>query len=243
MRVIRSARCVSSSTMTPSLVRTCLAVALALGSLAPTPAHAEEPRAELRTPPAPTKEAQDRLAAMLAKALDPSLHAPLAVVVDDVLQRLRTREREVAEGKGEQPAIRDVIRAALRDADFANLTKKKRAVMEAAIDLVVLQAHATLHARVQEGIGHQLAMRAVRRCAGEVACLDAIAPTAAMRRHHIASVRKSFDGKLKELEAEERLGNFEIQRLMSTYNQMETLSSSVQKKADDTASGQQQKIG
>jgi hypothetical protein len=40
-----------------------------------------------------------------------------------------------------------------------------------------------------------------------------------------------------------RLGNFEIQRLMSQYNQAETLSSNVQKKLDDTRSGQQQKIG
>jgi len=41
----------------------------------------------------------------------------------------------------------------------------------------------------------------------------------------------------KGLEARDRLGNFEIQNLMSRYNQAETLASSVQKKADDTASG------
>ena len=40
----------------------------------------------------------------------------------------------------------------------------------------------------------------------------------------------------KGLEAQDRLGNFEIQRLMSSFNQAETLASSVQKKADDTAS-------
>jgi hypothetical protein len=40
----------------------------------------------------------------------------------------------------------------------------------------------------------------------------------------------------KGLEAQDRLGNFEIQNLMSRYNQAETLASSVQKKADDTAS-------
>ena len=33
----------------------------------------------------------------------------------------------------------------------------------------------------------------------------------------------------------DKLGNFEIQRLMSSYNQAETLASSVQKKANDTA--------
>jgi bacteriocin-like protein len=40
----------------------------------------------------------------------------------------------------------------------------------------------------------------------------------------------------KGLEAQDRLGNFEIQRLMSSFNQAETLAASVQKKADDTAS-------
>jgi hypothetical protein len=35
----------------------------------------------------------------------------------------------------------------------------------------------------------------------------------------------------KGLEAQDRLGNFEIQNLMSRYNQAETLASSVQKKA------------
>jgi hypothetical protein len=59
----------------------------------------------------------------------------------------------------------------------------------------------------------------------------------------VDGIRKDLDGAMKDLEAEDRLGNFEIQRLMSTFNQMETLSSNVQKKADDTASGQQQKIG
>ena len=37
--------------------------------------------------------------------------------------------------------------------------------------------------------------------------------------------------------------DFEIQDLMSPYNQAETLSSNVQKKLDETATGQQQKIG
>jgi hypothetical protein len=41
----------------------------------------------------------------------------------------------------------------------------------------------------------------------------------------------------KSLESQDRMGNFEIQRLMSSYNQAETLASSVRKKHDDTASG------
>ena len=48
---------------------------------------------------------------------------------------------------------------------------------------------------------------------------------------------------IKELEAEDRLGNFDIQRLMSQYNQAEQLASQVQKKKDDTESAIIQKIG
>jgi len=36
--------------------------------------------------------------------------------------------------------------------------------------------------------------------------------------------------------AKDRMGNFEIQDLMSAYNQAETLASSVLKKRDDTSS-------
>ena len=45
----------------------------------------------------------------------------------------------------------------------------------------------------------------------------------------------SFDDKLKDLEAHDKLSNFEIQELMSTYNQTERLASSLLKKRDDTA--------
>lgn len=41
---------------------------------------------------------------------------------------------------------------------------------------------------------------------------------------------------LKSLEGQDKLGNFEIQALMSAYNQAETLASSVRKKQDDTSS-------
>lgn len=47
----------------------------------------------------------------------------------------------------------------------------------------------------------------------------------------------------QDLTAEDRMGNFEIQRLMSAFNQAETLSSNMQKKLDDTISGVAQKIG
>ena len=48
---------------------------------------------------------------------------------------------------------------------------------------------------------------------------------------------------IKDLEAEDRLGNFEIQDLMSRFNQAETMASSVQKKQDDTANAVIGKIG
>jgi hypothetical protein len=57
------------------------------------------------------------------------------------------------------------------------------------------------------------------------------------------AIRKSLESALKELEAQDRMDNFEIQRLMSSFNQAEALASSVQKKLDDTISAQQQKIG
>jgi len=50
----------------------------------------------------------------------------------------------------------------------------------------------------------------------------------------LESIRKAFDDALKDLEAEDRLGNHEIQRLMQIMNQAQTLASNVQKKTDDT---------
>jgi hypothetical protein len=47
-------------------------------------------------------------------------------------------------------------------------------------------------------------------------------------------LRKKLENAMKELEAKDRMGNFEIQRLMSQYNQAETLSSQIHKKIADT---------
>jgi hypothetical protein len=58
----------------------------------------------------------------------------------------------------------------------------------------------------------------------------------------VEAIRKSLEGAMKELEAQDKLGNFEIQRLMSAFNQAETLASNVQKKLDDTNKGIIQKI-
>ena len=57
-------------------------------------------------------------------------------------------------------------------------------------------------------------------------------------RRRVDQLRKhleKFSERHKELEAQDKLGNFEIQDLMSRYNQAETLASNVIKKRDDTA--------
>ena len=59
----------------------------------------------------------------------------------------------------------------------------------------------------------------------------------------IDRMRKDLEGAMKDLEAMDRLGNFEIQDLMSQYNQAETLASSVLKKRDDTAGALINKVG
>jgi len=51
-----------------------------------------------------------------------------------------------------------------------------------------------------------------------------------------------FGTRLKELEGQDKLGNFEIQDLMSQFNEAETLASSILKKRDDTACAILQKI-
>lgn len=74
---------------------------------------------------------------------------------------------------------------------------------------------------------------------------DKIKGHLATARRNVDRLRKVLDElseKLKELEAEDRLGNFEIQDLMSRFNQAETLASSVTKKRDDTANAVISKI-
>lgn len=50
----------------------------------------------------------------------------------------------------------------------------------------------------------------------------------------LADIKKKFKDLVKDLESQDKLGNFEIQDLMSNFNQAETLASSVKKKLDDT---------
>lgn len=54
--------------------------------------------------------------------------------------------------------------------------------------------------------------------------------------------RAIFRRQAQDLEAQDKLGNFEIQDLMNEFNQAETLASSVLKKRDDTANAIIQKI-
>ena len=48
-------------------------------------------------------------------------------------------------------------------------------------------------------------------------------------------IKASFEAKDKDLESQDKLGNFEIQDLMSNYNEAQTTMSSLLKKLHDTA--------
>lgn len=61
--------------------------------------------------------------------------------------------------------------------------------------------------------------------------------------NRVETIRKDFDGKLKEIESQERLDNFGIQELMSRYNQSEQLAASIEKKEGDTQNAVISKIG
>ena len=51
---------------------------------------------------------------------------------------------------------------------------------------------------------------------------------------NVQSIKNKLDGTDKDLQSQDKLGNFEIQSLMSNFNQAQTTASSVTKKADDT---------
>ena len=53
----------------------------------------------------------------------------------------------------------------------------------------------------------------------------------------------AFDRLLKDLESQDKMGNFEIQQLMSNYNQAETLAKNIAEKAACVADSIIQKIG
>ena len=49
----------------------------------------------------------------------------------------------------------------------------------------------------------------------------------------LGQIKATLDGAAKDLQSQDKMGNFEIQRLMSDFNEAETLASSVLKKKDD----------
>lgn len=61
--------------------------------------------------------------------------------------------------------------------------------------------------------------------------------------HKLRDYAELLEGTLADLEAHDKLGNFEIQRLMSAFNQAETLASNVLKKRDETADHLLKNIG
>jgi LysM repeat protein len=52
----------------------------------------------------------------------------------------------------------------------------------------------------------------------------------------MATIKKKFEDRSKDLESQDKIGNFEIQELMSDYAKAEELQSNVLKKYEDTAS-------
>lgn len=208
------------ATLVPLLV-------LALGSLAPLPAIASDaPSKALRVPPE-----QDQLAELIA-AIDPGVFAPLSVAVADAEQRLRASERAAAAGEGEPLEIREAVRAALREAGLGKRKGKDKA-LELLVDLAVLQLTVNVHAGLRESTGQQLAIRSVRACKGDPACLDAIVPTETMAERHITSVRKTFAGKTAELEAAERSGDAELANAGKLYDRMFEMYSKIMSNAHE----------
>lgn len=55
-------------------------------------------------------------------------------------------------------------------------------------------------------------------------------------RAAIDALRSRFESAIKDIETKDKMGNFEIQTLMSAYNQAQTAASDVKKKADDATS-------
>lgn len=86
-------------------------------------------------------------------------------------------------------------------------------------------------------VGQQKTLRSVQSKFEEVVAENPLTRAYATKTANsvLDAIRKGLDGKMKDLESQDKLGNFEIQDLMSSYNQAETLASSVLKKSDDTA--------
>lgn len=158
--------------------------------------------------PAPMPEAATKMHAELFAALRPELHAPFIAVVADTTSRLRAGD--------DQLDVRTAARAALLAVDFAGVSKRNKVAVEVAVDFVVLQVAASLHAAVRESIGQQLALRAILECAGDSACVDAIMPTETVSAANVRSANNliaalgadnASDKLVKETKTSSRLYN------------------------------------
>jgi hypothetical protein len=206
-------------------------LSLVLGSMplvVPSASAAAAAEKELKVP-APPPEAATRLLGEMWAALRPELHAPLLAVVADTSQRVRA-----AAEVGEKVDIRGAARAALLAIDFAGVSKRDKATVAIVIDLVVLQVDASLHAALRDAVGRHHAFRAVRKCAGDSACVDAITPTETMTTANINYVQAVIAQGAAESAAAEKRVPAEIKTLTSANNESQTLSSSVLKKLDET---------
>jgi hypothetical protein len=210
-----------------------LAVGVASGSAAAEPAAAavEPAAAELRIPPAPPEHAQKQLAATLA-VIDPAMHQALHAVAADATERLLKNARDVAAGKGKRLSVREACRAALLAADFAGFSQLRWRLRRALVDVAVVQLELDLHRRIRASVERELAIRSVRACASDIACVDAIRPTDAMPAAAIAAAR---DGKVGAAAGE--IGNISLERelgeLGTIYSQVRSTRSQAEKRLED----------
>jgi hypothetical protein len=191
-----------------------VAIATVLFGAISSPAHAGEP-----TKQAPSAPASD-LADLLAKgkaALVAEQRSKLAEAVANAPQRLLASERAASNGEGERIAVDAAIAAALADAGLAAGGKGKSKLVQVYTALATMQLAFDLRDALRDRVGYQLAIKAVRACKGEAACLDAIKPTAEMPAESVAVARKA-----KDLEDEERLLPFEIQDLSASASRVKT---------------------
>lgn len=65
----------------------------------------------------------------------------------------------------------------------------------------------------------------------------------AEQQRELVKQQQQLRDRQKSLESQDRMGNFEIQRLMSQHNQSEQRRSNVQKKHDDTSNATAKKFG
>jgi predicted trehalose synthase len=210
-------------------MRKALAVSVFVLAL-PSIAFAQQQQQQPQLKAAPTGPATDKDAARikLYGALTPA-NKPRVDGIIAILIGLMTQDK----AEDFQPAFVREVKKAFPKADEKQI--------DALRDVVILQLAKQLEDRLGERRARAAVVSALVTCKKDNACFEKT--TGAMNREKVAAIRKELEAKVKDLEAEDRMGNFEIQRLMSAYNQAETLRSSVQKKEADTSAAVLGKIG